>query len=80
MEKTKVTLHIDRALMDEAQAYAERHNVTVTQLITDYIQMLVELGTPTPEQTPILYELTGILPPNVASEDYQNYLKDKYDK
>ena len=72
-EKT-LTLRLDRELAEEAEAYAARHATTLHELVVDYLRALVTAREPSPEETPILQRLTGILPSSVSEDSYRDDL------
>ena len=76
-EKKKLTIRVDARLIEQAKAYAEAHNTSVSQLVEAYfVNLNREAQSKSP--TPILDELTGILPEEVNIEDYYDYLMEKY--
>ena len=78
MEKTKLTLRVEKTLIESAKRYAQEHDTTVSQLISNFMRALIKKAEP-PSNTPILDELTGILPSDVTISDYRQYLSEKYD-
>jgi hypothetical protein len=75
--KTKLTIRTEKQWIERAKAYAQRHDTTITQLVTDFFRHL-ELGEQPPSSTPILDRLTGILPPDVSTDEHHDHLTDKY--
>ena len=78
-EKKKLTLRLNKQLIEQAKQYAARHNLSVSELVETYFLNLKE--TETEEHTSLVRQLTGILPEsgNVA-DTYGDYLVDKYGK
>lgn len=76
---SKLTVRLDRALIEDTKQYAEQHRTTVTQLIAAYLRYLTRQE-PAPTDLPILKRLSGILPADVSTEAYQDYLVEKYDR
>jgi len=77
MEKTKLTLRIERPVIEQAKQYAGQHNTTLSKLVSEFLHTLnVQSGSHT--RTPILEELTSILPADVSQDDYHAYLEAKY--
>lgn len=76
MEKTKLTLRIEKPIIEAAKDYAQQHQTTLSQLVTQFLRSL-EIEDQPP--TPILAELSGILPADVSLAEHQTYLEDKYE-
>jgi hypothetical protein len=74
---TKLTVRVPQELIANAKRYAERHNTTLTRLIGNYLRRIPaeESGL---ELSPIVRELTGIIPPDLSVDDYHKYLEEKY--
>jgi hypothetical protein len=76
MEKTKLTLRIEKPVIEAAKSYAQHHNTTVSRLVAEFLRSLKVPGDFPP--SPILAELSGILPASASLGEYQTYLKEKY--
>jgi len=75
---TKLTLHLDTELIEQAKLFARQHDKSVSQIVADYFQMLSR-QTKIDRVPPITQSLTGILQKHqVNEEDYTQYLRDKY--
>jgi hypothetical protein len=78
MEKTKLTLRIEKPIIESAKDYALHHNTTLSRLVAEFLRSLkIAEGTPT---SPILEELSGILPTNISLEEHRTYLEEKYER
>lgn len=76
-EKTKLTLRLNKRLIEQAKAYAARHNLSVSELVETYFLNLKDADSEA--HTPLVQQLTGILPESVDVESaYGDYLADKY--
>ena len=76
-EKKKLTLRLKKRLIDQAKQYADQHNISVSELVETFFLNL-EQGEES-EHTPLVNQLTGILPPEIkADEEYLSYLEEKY--
>lgn len=76
-EKTKLTLRLNKRLIEQAKAYAARHNLSVSEMVETYFLNLKE--TENEAHTPLVRQLTGILPESLDVEaTYGDYLADKY--
>ncbi|KAA3659832.1 MAG: hypothetical protein DWQ04_21145 [Chloroflexi bacterium] len=76
-EKKKLTLRLNKRLIDQAKVYAARHNLSVSELVETYFLNLVE---PTSEEhTSLVQQLTGIIPESADVERmYGDYLVEKH--
>jgi hypothetical protein len=78
MEKTKLTLRIEKPIIESAKGYAKRHNTTLSQLVAEFLRSLdVTEAYPS---TPILAELSGILPTDTSLESYHSHLEEKHER
>jgi hypothetical protein len=77
MEKTKLTVRVDKMALERAKAYAARRSTSLSRLISDYLHLLGSDESPGTE-TPVLKKLTGILPADVTLEEYRIHLEDKH--
>jgi hypothetical protein len=78
MGKTKLTLRIEKSVIELAKNYAHQHQTSLSQLVAEFFRTLDAPGR-TP-QAPILDDLTGILPADVSLTDYHTYLEQKYEQ
>ncbi len=76
---SKLTVRLNKNLIEDTKQYAEQHQTTVTQLIAAYLRYVTRQK-PAPDDLPILKRLSGILPANVSTDAYQDYLVEKYDR
>jgi hypothetical protein len=77
MTQTKLTVRVDRRWIEPAKQYAAKHRTSLSRLISEYLRTLATT-VPSPVDTPVLERLTGILPPDVDSEAYDEYLEEKH--
>jgi hypothetical protein len=74
---TKLTVRVRRELLINAKRYAQTHQTTLTELISLYLQQF-----PTESEVlnkaPVVRRLTGLLSPDVSTEDYKEHLENKY--
>jgi antitoxin component of RelBE/YafQ-DinJ toxin-antitoxin module len=76
-EKKKLTIRVDARLIEQAKAYAEENNTSISQLVEVYLLTLPQAKTST--HTPLTQQLTGIIPRDIDVEKaYHNYLMEKY--
>ncbi|MCP4418902.1 MAG: toxin-antitoxin system HicB family antitoxin, partial [Chloroflexi bacterium] len=62
-EKKKLTLRLNKQLIEQAKLYAAKHNLSVSQLVETYFSNLQEADGEA--HTPLVRQLTGILPESV---------------
>ena len=75
-EKKKLTLRLNEQLIEQAKAYAARHNLSVSELVETYFH---HLSTETADHTPLVRQLTGILPESIdVKRLHGDYLVGKY--
>ena len=76
MEGTKLTVRIDRQLIQNAKQFAKEHGTTLTNLITAYLAR-VPVQKPF-GNAPIVASLAGTLSQDVSRDDYRKHLDEKY--
>lgn len=77
MEKTKLTLRIEKPVIESAKDYAQHHHTSLSKLVAEFLRSLkIAEGTPS---LPILDELSGILPADVSVTQHHTYLDEKYE-
>lgn len=76
-EKKKLTLRVNKRLIEQAKRYAARHNMSVSELVETFFLDLEHADKKS--HTPLVRQLTGILPESVDVEQtYNNYRLEKY--
>jgi hypothetical protein len=76
-EKTKLTLRLNKRLIEQAKEYAALHNISVSELVESYFLHL-ELKEES-KHTLLVQQLTGILPADTdLQQEYEDYLVEKY--
>lgn len=76
--ETKLTVRVDRDLIQSAKRYANRQGITLSQLINNYLRAIAITQDEPFTETPLLHRLSGILPANASMQEYQNHLMEKY--
>ncbi len=78
--QTKLTLRLEKNLVDLAKNYAANHGKSVSKMVSDYFILLKESqNKPSEEITPIAKSLKGALGKTEISEnDYLKHLEEKY--
>ena len=75
---TKLTVRVERDLIEAAKRYARQQGITLSQLIEDYLRRIaIQQGEPM-VNTPVLQRLSGILPASVTLDEHHRHLEEKY--
>jgi replicative DNA helicase len=77
---TKLTLRMDRELIERAKAYSKVAGKSVSQLVADYLTLLPSQGSERERRvTPIVQSLRGLLRSfDLDEAEYRRHLEDKY--
>ena len=77
---TKLTLSLNKGIIERAKKYAQKKNISLSKLIESYLQNVISGGTED-EISPLVKSLSGVvkLPKNFdVKKGYGDYLSDKY--
>jgi hypothetical protein len=76
---TKLTLNLDKEIIEEAKTYAKNHHVSLSKLIENYLNSLTRKSKKKTSVSLLVESLTGIIPNDYDErEDYRNYIDKKY--
>ena len=78
---TKLTLSLDKSVIEQAKNYAKSNKVSLSRLIESYLASLTNKRNNDIEITPLVQSLSGVIDLNQetnSKEDYTNYLMEKY--
>jgi hypothetical protein len=76
---TKLTLNIDKEIIEEAKTYAKNHHVSLSKLIENYLNSLTRKSKKKTSVSLLVESLTGIIPNDYDERvDYRNYIDKKY--
>jgi hypothetical protein len=76
MLKTKLTVRVDKGLLENLKRYAAVNKTTLTDLIDSYLR---QIPAQAPfDNTPIVRHLSGTLSSDVSLQDYKKHLEEKY--
>jgi hypothetical protein len=78
---TKLTLKLDKEIINRAKDYAESKKISLSKLIESYLQLLTEESSSKDKISPLVESLSGVieLPKKYDDkDDYANYLTEKY--
>jgi hypothetical protein len=78
---TKLTLNVDKSVIEQAKVYAKSHKVSLSRLIESYLSSLVIKKEKESEITPLVKSLSGVI--NLEKdfnykESYTDFLMEKY--
>ena len=74
--KKKLTLSVDERVIERARRYSDRHNTSISQLVTTYLS---QLDAPSESKlAPWVRRLRGILPSDTSVDDYRRHLEEKH--
>ena len=78
---TKLTLNIDKSVIERAKEYAKSHKISLSKLIETYLASLTNKKSQETEITPLVESLSGVIELE-KDFDYKNvysdYLMEKY--
>lgn len=77
---TKLTLNIDKVIIDQAKIYAKDNSVSLSKLIENYLNSLTTKSNKKQKISPLVESLTGVIP-SVNYDDrkeYTDYISKKY--
>lgn len=77
---TKLTLNINKGVIDQAKSYAKENSVSLSKLIESYLDSLTRRSEKKSKISPLVNSLTGVIPNRNYDDkkDYKDYLSEKY--
>ena len=78
---TKLTLNVDKSIIEQSKEYAKSHKISLSRLIESYLTSLVSNKGKSFEITPLVKSLSGLITLEDDfdyKEKYVDYLMDKY--
>jgi hypothetical protein len=78
---TKLTLKLDKEIINRAKDYAESKKISLSKLIESYLQLLTKESSSKDKISPLVESLSGVieLPKKYDDkDDYANFLTEKY--
>jgi|AntRauTorcE11897_2_1112592.scaffolds.fasta_scaffold00054_36 hypothetical protein len=79
--KTKLTLRVEKRLIEKAKKHAKSRNTSVSQMVADYFKAIEnqKKKDDSLDYSPITASLIGVLKGSTRKEeDYKSYLEEKY--
>jgi hypothetical protein len=79
--ETKLTLKLDKAVIQSVKKYAQSNNKSLSKLVESYFRHLVsEDETKLSTYSPLVEELSGVISEkDIKGLDYVGYLESKYE-
>ena len=77
----KLTLSLDKSIIESAKNYAKSNNISLSKLIESYLASLTKRKKSTTEVTPLVESLSGVINLDKdfdAKDAYTDYLIEKY--
>lgn len=78
---TKLTLKLDKEVIERAKRYAAEHQISLSRVVEQYLDYLTAQNAPQGDVTPLVQSLSGIIQLDADYDhraDYANYLEKKY--
>ncbi len=77
---TKLTLKLNKSIIERAKQYAKGRNISLSKMIENYLQAVTNERENEVEVSPLVESLIGVLKTksNSYKKDYTGYLSDKY--
>jgi hypothetical protein len=78
--ETKLTLKLDKEVIQLVKIYADSHNRSLSKLVEDYFRNLISENENEKHYSPLVEELSGVISENdLEGIDYISYLEKKYE-
>ncbi|ASS48616.1 MAG: hypothetical protein A3D31_07330 [Candidatus Fluviicola riflensis] len=76
---TKLTLNLDKSVIEHAKSYAKDNHVSLSKLIENYLDSLTRKTKQKSSVSSLVESLTGIIPSDYdEKKDYRDYITKKY--
>ncbi len=76
--QTKLTLRLESELIEKVKTLAEDLDISLSKMVTDYFNSLLQINNLPDPSSPLLDEIMGMLPNKNYKNDYRDYLDNKY--
>ena len=78
--ETKLTLKLDKAVIQSVKKYAKNNNKSLSKLVEQYFRKLVSENEEKSRYSPLVEELSGVVSEkDLQRIDYVGYLEAKYE-
>jgi len=77
---TKLTLNIDKSIIEDAKYYAVNNKMSLSKLVENYLKSLTKSSDKSKKISPLVESLTGVISSENIDErkDYRDFLNKKY--
>ncbi|MEO7209666.1 MAG: DUF6364 family protein [Chitinophagaceae bacterium] len=77
---TKLTLNLDKYVIEQAKTYAKMNSVSLSKLIENYLDSLTKRSEKKSKVSPLVESLTGVIQSGNYGDqkDYKDYISKKY--
>jgi hypothetical protein len=77
---TKLTLNLDKGVIEKAKNYSKENSVSLSKLIENYLNSLTANQGEKRKVSPLVESITGVIPSNLVDDrkDYRDYISEKY--
>ena len=80
--RSKLTLLLEKNVINNAKTFAQKNNISIAQLVSDYFSTICGKNLKPKLFSPILKEISGIIAKKTTTQklkkEYKTYLKKKY--
>jgi catalase (peroxidase I) len=78
--EVKLTLKLDKSIIQSAKAYAEQNDRSLSRIVEDYFKIITSDIKPKKQYSPLVEELSGVISEqDFINADYVTYLEAKYE-
>jgi hypothetical protein len=77
----KLTLSLDRDIIEQAKGFSRSHHKSLSKLIEGYLRQVVNMEEATKQATPLVARLSGVIDAVKLGDhksEYADYLAEKY--
>lgn len=78
---TKLTIRLDKGVIDRAKKYARSHKISLSRIIESYLDSITQKRSKEIKITPLVKSLSGVIDLTADfdyKKDYSDYLRKKY--
>ncbi len=77
---TKLTLNLNKTIIESAKDYAKNHKMSLSKLIENYLNSITKKENSIDDVSPLVESLTGVIPYENTNykKEYQDFLNKKY--
>jgi hypothetical protein len=79
--ETKLTLRLQKKVIDQAKEYADDHDISLSKLVENYLLAITEESGSTENISPLVKSLSGVIQLQGSEDlkrDYHKHLDEKY--